>query len=185
MSLNMAIQGILRPGDHVVTTCLEHNSVLRPLRALEQQRGCRVSIVRRPRPDDEFIKLLEREIRPETRLIAITHASNVVGTVLPIEEITAAAHQHGVIVLLDAAQSVGHIQLCLRKMQVDLVAFGAHKGLMGPPGVGLLLVNNADVGLVPLMMGGTGFHSGQLAPPMLFPHSYEVGTPNLPAIAGL
>jgi cysteine desulfurase / selenocysteine lyase len=184
MSLNVALQGTLRPGDHVVTTCLEHTSVLRPLRALEQ-RGCRVSIVRRLRPDGEFIELLEREIRPETRLIAVTHASNVLGTVLPIEEITAVAHQHGVFVLLDAAQSVGHIPLSLSRVKVDLVAFGAHKGLMGPPGVGLLLVNNTDVGLVPLTMGGTGFYSDQLAPPLLFPLSFEVGTPNLPAIAGL
>lgn len=184
MSLNIAIRGMLRPGDHVVTTCFEHNSVLRPLRELEKQ-GCRVSIIKRAVIDSAIADLIHRELRPTTRLVVLSLASNVLGGVLPVADVLAIAHRNGIPVLVDAAQGTGHVHLNLRELPIDIVATGVHKGLLGPPGVGLLILNNPTITVSPIILGGTGHHSDQLDPVYVLPHSLEVGTLNLPAIAGL
>ena len=183
-ALNLAIKGLLRTGDHAIATCFDHNSVLRPLASLSRE-GCLVSIARSPRPDAELIAAVLREVRPETRLIVLPHASNVCGAVLPLtpglDEVRAA----GVLILLDAAQTVGTLPLDLSALPVDLVAFGAHKGLLGPPGVGCLLFNRPGLELRPLLDGGTGHDSAAALPSRTAPIAYEAGTANLPAIAGL
>ena len=184
MALNLAIKGLLMPGDHVIATCFDHNSVLRPLMRMERE-GCKVTIVRRCDPDMMFVDAVIREFRPETRLVVVNHASNVCGTLLPCREIGSAARSRGITVLLDAAQTAGHVPIDLLSLPVDLVAFSGHKGLLGPPGIGCLLVNNPNLALVPLLEGGTGLQSESLVPQMVFPTSFEVGTQNAPAIAGL
>jgi cysteine desulfurase/selenocysteine lyase len=185
MSLNLAIKGILRRGDHAITTSFEHNSVLRPLKAAERSCGCTLSIVKCADPA-LLPDLISRELRPSTRLVAVTHASNVTGALLPVSDIAKIAHTGDVVLLVDSAQVVGHLRFHLADLGADLVAFGAHKGLRGPPGVGVLIVaNTRSVDLEPLVNGGTGLHSDELLPPHKFPSAYEAGTPNLPAIAGL
>jgi len=183
-SLNLAIKGFLRPGDHVIASCFDHTSVLRPLARMADH-GVQMTIVRMPRPDDAFVDAIARELRPHTRLVTVNHASNVLGWMLPVQQIAAVAHAAGAIVLLDAAQSVGHVPIDMRELSVDLLAVGGHKGLLGPPGVGALLVNNDEIDLVPLIDGGTGYVSELLRPPNVFPVSYEAGTPNVPAIVGM
>lgn len=182
-AINLALKGVIKPGDHVIASCWEHNAVLRPLAKLRDQ-GCEFSIIRATAPAD-LPEALIREFRPNTRLVALTHASNICGSVLPITDLARCAHDRGALVLLDAAQTVGHIQLNLADTPVDLVAFGAHKGLLGPPGVGCLLVLNQDLEIHPLIEGGTGQNSMSLSPIPLRPNGLEVGTANLPAIAGL
>lgn len=183
-SLNLAIKGFLRPGDHVVASCFDHASVLRPLTRMVDN-GIQLTIVRAPRPDNELVEAIARELRPHTRLVTVNHASNVFGWLLPVQQIAAVAHAAGAIVLLDAAQSAGHVPINVSELPVDLLAIGSHKGLLGPPGVGALLVNNDEIELVPVIDGGTGYVSELLRPPNVFPVSYEAGTPNVPAIAGM
>jgi selenocysteine lyase/cysteine desulfurase len=181
-ALNLAIKGLLHPGDHVVATCFDHNSVLRPLKRMESL-GCKLSIVR-PASGESIIEAVVREFRPETKLLSLCHASNVSGTILPVKELGIEAQKRGIIVLLDAAQSAGHVSIDLRLLPVDFAVISGHKGLLGPPGIGCLLVKNRRLHLEPLMEGGTGYESANLSPPPLMPTSFEVGTQNLPAIAG-
>jgi len=185
MSLNLAIKGILKRGDHAVTTSFDHNSVLRPLKEIESSHGCRLSIVKCANPS-LLTDLIARELRPSTRLVAVTQASNVTGALLPVSDIAEMAHKVGAVLLVDCAQTVGHLRFDLANLGADLVAFGAHKGLRGPPGIGILIVaNTGSLDMAPLINGGTGFHSDELLPPREFPFAYEAGTANLPAIAGL
>ena len=185
-ALNLVIRGLLPPGSHVVTTSMEHNSVMRPLAAAEQ-RGVSVSIA--PcRPDGTMAPdAIEEYIRPETRLIVANHASNVCGTVLPIREIGAAARRSGVPFLVDAAQTAGCRPIDLATDNVDLLAFTGHKGLLGPSGTGGLAINDEfDVALLPPMIcGGTGSRSERETQPDFLPDKYESGTPNVVGIAGL
>lgn len=183
MALNLALRGLLRPGDHAITTCFDHNSVLRPLTQLKRD-GVHLSIVRRSNPA-ELTQAVIDELRPSTRLVALNHASNVCGTVLPRESIARAVKDRGVHVLLDAAQTVGHLPIDLSASSVDLVAFGGHKGLLGPPGVGCLVLNACDLELRPFVTGGTGQQSDSLEPAAQPPAGFEPGTLNTPAIAGL
>jgi selenocysteine lyase/cysteine desulfurase len=183
-SLNLALKGILRPGDHVVATAWEHNSVLRPLARLEDS-GCEVSIVREPTIGDSWMAAMAREIRHDTRLVVVNHASNVCGSILPVERLAPIAHAHGALLLVDASQTVGHFRFDPDELQVDLLAFGGHKGLLGPPGVGCLLVLNQDIEIGTLVEGGTGRDSANSRPPLIRPWNLESGTSNLPAIAGL
>ena len=153
-ALNLALKGFLAPGDHVVATCFEHNAVLRPLMQL-QRAGVKVTIVRRPIPDRGLVDAVVREFRPETKLVVVNHASNVCGTILPVEDIGAAARAQDIRVLVDASQTAGHVPIDLGTLPVDMLAFSAHKGPLGPPGVGCLLVADESIELTPLVMGGT------------------------------
>jgi cysteine desulfurase family protein len=183
-AMNLALKGILRAGDHVVATSFDHNSTLRPLARLRGT-GVRVTVVRRSQPDEEFVAAVAREIRPQTRMVVVNHASNVLGCVLPLEAIGANARRHGVLVLLDTAQTAGLLPVDLSRAPVDLLVFSGHKSLLGPPGIGGLIAPNRDIALTPLLDGGTGYLSEELEPPLTFPSSYEAGTPNTPAIAAL
>jgi len=183
-AINQALKGFLRPGDHVVTTCWEHNAVARPLEALKRERGITVSVV--PASPDGSVDpaQVERAIRPETRLIAATHGSNVTGAVMPVEEIGAIARKKGVRFLVDAAQTAGNLPIDVEALGIDMLAFPGHKGLYGPQGTGGLYAS-PDIPLIPLIQGGTGSRSEQLEHPGERPEGFESGTPNTPGIAGL
>jgi cysteine desulfurase family protein len=185
-SLNVAIHGLLRPGDHVVTTAAEHNSVLRPLRFLEDAGTVRVT---RLRCDTEgFVELdqLRQALREETRLVAVTHASNVTGAIQPVEKIIEMAHRASALVLVDAAQTAGHVPINVSTMNIDLLAAPGHKGLLGPLGTGVLYIRP---GLQPQItsrkQGGTGTSSDQDRQPEQLPMKFESGSPNVPGIIGL
>jgi cysteine desulfurase family protein len=185
-ALNLVIHGLLSPNAHAITTGIEHNSVMRPLRALEQ-RGVLLSIVA-CRPDGTLDpNMVAEHIRPQTRLIVVNHASNVCGTVLPIREIGAIARQHGAALLVDAAQTAGCWPIDVVADNVDILAFTGHKGLLGPTGVGgLVFSDRFDIGrLDPLIRGGTGSRSEHEVQPDFLPDKYEAGTPNIVGLAGL
>lgn len=178
-ALNMAIGGILRRGDHAVMTSMEHNSVLRPVHRL-----CSYTIVEADRfgrinPTD-----IERAIRKNTRLVITTHASNVCGTIMPVREIGAICKKHRIPYLLDAAQTAGIIPIDAEEMNVSLLAFSGHKGLMGPLGTGGLYVRD-DVTLAPYIVGGTGTDSKSRLQPTDMPDMLHSGTLNTPAIMTL
>ncbi|GMU23541.1 MAG: cysteine desulfurase [Phycisphaerae bacterium] len=183
-ALNMAIKGVVREGDHVITSTLEHNSVSRPLQALFDAK-C-IGLTRVPMTEGGFIDPLavEAAITPRTRLIAVTHCSNVLGTIQPAEDIGRIARAHDLLFLLDAAQSAGLVPISVRRMNIDLLAFPGHKSLLGPPGTGGLYVGErADPR--PWREGGTGGDSSSPTQPHVYPYWLEGGTPNTPGIAGL
>ena len=185
-ALNLALQGTLRPGDHVITSVLEHNSVLRPLQALAQTRD--VSVTHVPCSALGYVDpdLIQAEIRPNTKLIALIHASNVLGTIQPIESVGKIAQNHGVLFLIDAAQSVGYLPFDARELSADLIAFPGHKGLLGPLGVGVLyLAPGVEDQVRSVRQGGTGTKSESLDHPASMPEKFEAGNHNVPAIAGL
>jgi cysteine desulfurase / selenocysteine lyase len=185
-SLNLALHGLLRPGDHVVTSVVEHNSVLRPLRQLEENRDVRVTRVGCDGrgvvdPDD-----VRRAVRPETRLIALIHASNVTGAVQPVEEVGRIAREAEVLYLVDAAQTAGHYPIDVRRLGCHLLAAPGHKGLLGPLGTGVLYVApSVEEQLASIRQGGTGTQSEEDRQPHSLPDKYEAGNHNTPAIAGL
>lgn len=183
-ALNMAIQGLMKPGDHVVTTMLEHNSVRRPLEALRRRIGIDITYVETNAHGVVDLQRLKEVIRPETKLIAITHSSNLIGTIQPIADIGAIAKGKGVRLLVDAAQSAGTLELDVEAMGIDLLAFPGHKGLLGPQGTGGLYIH-PDLDLEPLLSGGTGSSSESPEQPLARPDRYEAGTPNTVGIAGL
>lgn len=187
-SLNTVLLGLLQPGHHVVASELDHNSVLRPLQHLQGTRG--ISVQHLPfnpnsgllNPDD----LRHALQRTPTRLVVLTHASNVTGRIQDIRTLTSIAHEYHALVLLDAAQTVGHWPCSLPELNVDFLAAAAHKGLAGPPGIGFLVAAPHHQQLLqPLLFGGTGTDSTSLDQPADSPARFESGTANLPAIAGL
>lgn len=183
-ALNMAICGLLDPGDHVIATDLEHNSVLRPLYRLEAERSVSLSFVpadRQGRIDyDDF----ERLIRPETRAIVCTHASNLTGNAVDIGRVGAIAHAHGLIFLVDASQTAGVLPIDMEAQQIDLLCFTGHKSLMGPQGTGGLCIREG-IALRPWKVGGTGVQTYNPAQPEQLPTRLEAGTLNGHGIAGL
>jgi cysteine desulfurase/selenocysteine lyase len=181
--LNLAVTGLLRPGDHVVTTTMEHNSLVRPLRRVMQD-GIEVTWIACDR--SVFVDPLQiaSAMRQETRLVALSHCSNVTGAVQPIEEIGRLTRERGVLFLLDAAQSAGVIPIDVEELKIDLLAAPGHKGLLGPQGTGMLYVAEG-VELSPLIVGGTGGYSASAEQPDTMPERYESGTLNTPGIAGL
>jgi cysteine desulfurase/selenocysteine lyase len=185
-AINLVLRGMLKPGDHVVTTSMEHNAVMRPLRQLERQ-GILLSIVPGAPDGSLNVRDLERAISSTTRLIVITHASNVVGTISPIREIASIAHHAGAFVLVDAAQTAGAIPINMPEMGLDLLAFTGHKELQGPPGSGgLVIADKVDTSPIePLIRGGTGSRSESEEQPDDLPDKFESGTANLVGIAGL
>ena len=182
--LNIAIKGVLKKGDHVVTTTLEHNSISRSLNRLEKEGF--ISLSRIEHSQEGFINpdILSEKIREETRLVAITHASNVLGTIQPINDIGDIVSRSSAIFLLDAAQTAGVIPIDINEMKIDLLAFPGHKGLLGPTGTGCLYVSD-KIDLTPFREGGTGGDSSSAFQPEHFPFILEGGTPNTLGIAGL
>ncbi len=185
-SLNVVLKGFLRPGDRVVTTSMEHNSVMRPLRALEND-GLELEVVRCRRDGSLDTGLLFSAITPGTRLVVMTHASNVTGTIMPVEQAAELAHRAGALLLVDAAQTAGVLPIDLSASGIDFLAFTGHKGLHGPTGTGgLVLGERVNVNeLQPLVRGGTGSKSEFEEQPDMLPDKYESGTANGVGIAGL
>jgi cysteine desulfurase family protein len=184
-ALNIALLGLLPPGDHVIASSMEHNSVMRPLRFLET-RGVQISVVScsgygRLNPED-----VRAAIRPQTRLLVVAHASNVTGTIQPIAELGQIAREHGLLFCVDAAQTAGALPIHVEEMAIDLLAFSGHKSLFGPQGTGGLYIREGiEKHLRPLMMGGTGSRSEYEVQPDFMPDKYESGTPNTIGLAGL
>ncbi len=183
-ALNMIIQGICRPGDHVISTCLEHNSVLRPLYCMEQEGIIEHELV--PFDTDGFVDPDEfaRRIRSNTRLVIVNHGSNVLGTVQPVTEIGRICREKGVLFVIDAAQTAGMLPIDMEAMCVDVVAFTGHKSLMGPTGIGGMCIG-PDVPIRSTRWGGTGVKSAVRTHLDEFPFRTEVGTANTIGIAGL
>jgi cysteine desulfurase family protein len=185
-ALNLVLYGFLKPGDHVITSSMEHNSVMRPLRDLEKK-GVEVTQIRASEKGEIDPQDVLKSIRKNTKLIVLVHLSNVTGTIMPVEEVLKIGKDHGIPLLLDAAQSAGTIPLNLKELPVDLLAFTGHKGLFGPQGTGGLIINTEGLEekIEPLMRGGTGSKSEEEEQPEFLPDKYESGTPNTPGIAGL
>lgn len=183
-ALNAAINGVVRPGDRVVTTVLEHNSVLRPLNRLAAERGVTVEHAGCDANGVLDYDELERLMKPGTRAVVVTHASNVTGNAVDVTRVAAMAHAVGALAIVDASQSAGAAQIDMQAMGLDVVCFTGHKGLMGPQGTGGLAVAEG-VDVAPWAMGGTGVHSFDALQPMEWPTRLEAGTLNGHGIAGL
>lgn len=183
-ALNLAILGTLRMGGHVVTTSMEHNSVMRPLSFLKRH-GVEVSVVNADVTGRIEPSFLKGSIRPNTALVIVTHVSNVTGTINDIETVGRICHKKGVPFLVDAAQSAGALSIDVEKMHIDLLAFSGHKGLLGPQGTGGLYISPDVNAPQPLMMGGTGSISDSEEQPDFMPDRYESGTLNVVGLAGL
>jgi cysteine desulfurase/selenocysteine lyase len=183
-ALNIVFKGVLREGDHVVTTDLEHNSISRPLRAMELAGF--ISLTRVPADGGGTIDpdALRKAITPRTKLIALTHASNVLGTIQPIADIARIAHEYDALMLVDAAQTAGVIPIDLQEMGIDFLGIPGHKGLLGPTGTGALYVR-PGLELRPWREGGTGGDSSSETQPKLWPYFLEGGTPNVLGVAGM
>jgi cysteine desulfurase/selenocysteine lyase len=185
-ALNLAIHGVLRRGDHVVTTVCEHNSVLRPLAEATRTLDVEVSYVGCDGAGVVDPQDVQRVLRPRTRLVAVTQASNVTGAIQPIAAISRVVRTSDALLLVDAAQSAGHLPLSALALDVDLLAASGHKAMLGPLGVGMLYVRRGvEKSLQPTRQGGTGTHSTHETPPEELPHRYEAGNLNMPALAGL
>jgi cysteine desulfurase family protein len=185
-SLNLALHGVLRPGDHVVTSVCEHNSVLRPLRFLGEHRGVTTTYVRCDGAGIVSLDDIRRAITPKTRLIALVHASNVTGAIQPVREVGQLAASRGVLFLVDAAQTLGYIPVDVKSLHCSLLAAPGHKGLVGPLGTGILYVApGVEAHLLPLRQGGTGTRSDEDTQPTTLPDRYESGNVNVPGIVGL
>lgn len=184
MALNMAIKGWVKPGDHVVTTSVEHNSVRRPLYYLEQTIGIEVTYVEGDERGNINIDDVAGAIQSNTTLVVANHSSNLLGTITPIDKIAELTKSKGIKLLVDAAQSAGILQVDVRGMGIDLLAFPGHKGLLGPQGTGGLYID-PEVDLAPLLHGGTGSQSEAREQPQVRPDKYEAGTQNTPGLAGL
>jgi cysteine desulfurase family protein len=182
-SLNLALKGIVSPGDHVITSSMEHNSVARPLETLAK-RGVEYTKVRTSSHVGVDPAIVKEAIKSNTALVVMTHISNVTGTENPIAEIGALCRERGIIFLVDAAQSAGNRTIDVRKMNIDLLAFPGHKGLLGPQGTGGLYIREGLV-LCTQREGGTGSHSEDLRQPEEMPNRFESGTANTAGIAAL
>ena len=185
ISLNMVIKGLLRPGDHVLVSPLEHNGVMRPLTQM-LDRG--ITFDRIPLIGDDELDLdaARRMIRPNTRLMMLTHASNVSGTILPVASVGTLCREKGIFLAVDAAQTAGHLPIDLTGAGIDALCVPSHKGLRGPSGIGAMLLSpGCAKALDPLITGGTGSDSHTELQPDYMPDRFESGTPNLPGIYGL
>jgi cysteine desulfurase/selenocysteine lyase len=185
-TLNLALKGLLRPGDHVVTSSMEHNAMMRPLRALEQK-GVQVTVVGCSSQGVLVPVDVEAAVRPDTKLVALNHASNVVGTLLPVAEVGAICRRRDLLLLVDAAQTAGAYPIDVQADGIDLLAFTGHKSLGGPMGTGGLIVGARvdEAQMEPLIRGGTGSRSEHEVQPDFLPDAFESGTPNVVGLAGL
>ncbi|HZJ82978.1 MAG TPA: aminotransferase class V-fold PLP-dependent enzyme [Clostridia bacterium] len=182
-SLNLAIKGMVKEGDHVITTTMEHNSVIRPLMHLAHL-GVETTFIHGDSQGFINPQDIERAIKKNTRLIVVTHASNVTGTLMPVDKIGEIARDYGICYLIDAAQTAGLASMNLSKIPADLVAMPGHKGLLGPQGTGVLYIKG-QIELRQIREGGTGSESKNVYQPEFLPDRYETGTLNTPGIAGL
>lgn len=182
-SLNLGIKGLLKPGDHVITTSMEHNSVLRPIKYMEQF-GIENTIVKCDNKGRLKVSDIEKSIKNNTKLIVNTHVSNLTGTIMPVADIGKIARDKGIVYMVDAAQSAGVYDIDVEEMNIDLLAFPGHKGLLGPQGTGGLYIRD-NIDLTGLFQGGTGSASHSLYQPNIFPDKYESGTTNAPGLIGL
>ena len=183
-SLNIAINGLLSSGDHVISTDLEHNSVLRPLYRLERERQVSLSFVPADRQGNVDYGDFERLLRPETRAIVCTHASNLTGNALDLIRIGQVARKHGLLLVVDASQTAGAAPIDMEAMGIDVLCFTGHKGLMGPQGTGGLCIREG-VDIRPWKVGGSGVHSYEREQPAEYPTRLEAGTLNSHGILGL
>ena len=184
-SLNVILKGFLHPGDHVLVSSMEHNAMMRPIRQLEKTG---VEFDRIPCDEQGNLRLetLESLVKPNTRAIAMMHASNVCGTVLPIGEVGTFCHEHGLKFIVDCAQTAGVLDIDMEAMHIDALAFTGHKGLLGPQGIGGFILKEEMISLIdPLLSGGTGSISHTEEIPDFMPDRFEPGTMNLPGIMGL
>ena len=184
-SLNVVLKGLLHSGDHVIVSSMEHNAVMRPIRQLEKKG---VSFTRAQCESDGSLKpeKLFACLRPETKAVVMTHASNVFGTMLPIEEVGNICKENGLVFILDSAQTAGVFPIDMEKMYIDILCFTGHKGLLGPQGIGgFILRDELVLKIDPLISGGTGSLSNVETVPEFMPDRFEAGTPNLPGIIGL
>lgn len=189
MALNTVIKGVLRKGDHVLISDMEHNAVLRPLAKMAAQERITYTIFPTfpndpSRTDGQILASILERIRPDTRLLICAHASNICSATLPIEQIGALCRERGILFCVDAAQSAGHLPIDVEKMQIDFLCAPGHKGLLGPQGVGILALGK-DAVCDTLTEGGSGYHSRDTSMPEEPPERYEAGTLPLPSIAGL
>ena len=183
-ALNQAIKGFLKPGDHVISSSVEHNSVRRPIEFMRKTSQVEAAFIE-PRDDHHFyVEDFSKAIRPNTRLLVVSHASNLTGVILPVAELGKLAKERGITFLVDASQSAGVLPIHVEEMHIDMLAFPGHKGLYGPQGTGGLYVHN-DIDLVPLIHGGTGSQSEAIEQPTTRPDRYESGTVNTVGLAGL
>ncbi len=183
-ALNLAIKGLLKQGDQVITSSMEHNSVWRPLKTLERKGAIALTQVMCNRQGEINPADVERAFTPKTRMLVFTHASNVTGTIFPIGELIEIAHAHNAVCLVDAAQTAGVYPIDIPNLDMDILACSGHKGLLGPQGTGALYIS-PRLKLEPLLEGGTGSSSLSPYQPDVLPDRFETGTPNGPGLAGL
>ena len=183
-ALNLAIKGLLKEGDHVITTSVEHNSVRRPLEFLRRTKNIEISYIQTNNQGYVNPLNIRDAIRSNTKLVICSHSSNLLGTIVPLGEISEICKAKKLIFLVDAAQTAGTIPIDVQKMGIDMLAFPGHKGLLGPQGTGGLYIH-PNLDLEPLLQGGTGSQSEAVEQPLVRPDRYESGTQNTVGIAGL
>jgi cysteine desulfurase family protein len=184
-ALNIAVVGLLKSGDHVITSSMEHNSVMRPLRAMEAN-GVELTVLPCSTAGELDPGIIVPAIKKNTKAIFLTHASNVSGTIIPVADIGRIAREHGIVFCVDAAQTAGALPIDIGAMDIDLLAFTGHKSLFGPQGTGGLYVRRGlEQFISPLMRGGTGSRSGYEEQPDFMPDKFESGTPNTAGYVGL
>ena len=186
LSLNMILNGLLKPGDHVITTSVEHNAVSRPLHLLQQNQKVSVTIL--PCGPDGTLDpdLVAEAILPNTKALIMTHASNVLGTVLPVKACFEIGKRRGLITILDSAQTAGFLPIDMQELSIDVVAFTGHKGLLGLSGVGgFALSTEAAQRIDPWLVGGTGSRSHELEQPRFLPDKFEAGTQNMLGVVSM
>ncbi|NOU94755.1 aminotransferase class V-fold PLP-dependent enzyme [Paenibacillus sp. LMG 31456] len=184
MALNQAIMGFVKEGDHVICTSVEHNSVRRPLEFLKKTKGVSISYVKTNAKGELSIQDVKDAFNRKTTLLVCSHGSNLLGSILPLEQLGELCKQAGVKFLVDAAQTAGTLELDVTHMGIDMLAFPGHKSLLGPQGTGGLYIA-PELDLVPLLHGGTGSQSEAIDQPTVRPDRYESGTQNTVGIAGL
>lgn len=185
-SLNILLNGVIKPGDHIITSSMEHNSVIRPLFNLKNTLNIEIDIVEANALGIVNVKDIENLIKSNTKLIVMTHASNVVGSIQPIKQIGDLCKQYGIFFILDTAQSAGVLDVDFKEFSLSALAFTGHKSLLGPQGIGGFIIDDKlnDI-CTPLVLGGTGSLSHALTQPDFLPDKFESGTLNIPGIIGL
>ena len=185
-SLNMAIKGILNKGDHVIISSMEHNSVVRPLRSLEQKGIIEVSVIPCKIDGSLPIDVFQSQIKKNTKMIVLTHSSNVTGVIMPVAEVGEISRENNIVFVLDSAQTAGLYPISFKDLNLDILAFTGHKGLMGPQGIGGFCIQpSLAKKMLPIFEGGTGSKSDHEYQPDFIPDKFESGTLNMPGIAGL
>ncbi len=183
-AINLVTNGVLTAGDEVIISSLEHNAVARPLNLLEEEGKIKLKIIDSEQGEDRFLAEIEDSITPQTKLICISHASNITGNILPVKAVGEIAAANDVYFMIDAAQTAGVVAIDVKDLQVDFLVFTGHKALFGPQGTGGVYIKE-DINVSPLLQGGTGDNSKAKTNPHAAPDKYEAGTINTPGLAGL